>query len=158
MSTYYSKKESNEANSALDKGNPMCNLFPTEVACTGAIGGGCGDVHSALCILSNNLFNQYFFLILWFWWVFLLCLSFLGLVYRAAQMSIPSFSKFVFKTYLNTFGLDDAVDDLNLRPSEYFLLGRLSMNVKGSTMQEVLKELNPTKEEAGNLLEHNTQV
>ena len=124
--------------------NPMCNVFPTEVACnycTGSIGGGCNDKHSHLCILSNNLFNQYFFLILWFCWVSLLTISALGLVYRAAQMSIVSFSKIVLKGYLNTFGFDDAVDDLTLGSSDLFLLGKLAMNVKGSTMQDVLREL-----------------
>ena len=139
----------------------MCNLFPTEVACnycTGSIGGGCNDKNSIICILSNNLFNQYFFLILWFWWVFLLFISILGLFYRAAQMSITSFSKSVFKTYLTSYGLDDAADSLTLRPSDYFLLGKLAINVKGSTMQEVLIELkypNESKEEGENLVSEN---
>jgi len=147
VNNYFSTKLSKEqldANPGLEKPNPMCNLFPTEVACnicTGAISGGCGDKSSLLCILSNNLFNQYFFLILWFWWVFLLSISILGLFYRAAQMSIPSFSKAVFQTYLTPCGLDYTASKLSLRPSDYFLLGRLAINVKGSTMEEVLNEL-----------------
>ena len=126
----------------------MCSLFPTEVACnlcTGSIGGGCNDRSSILCILSNNLFNQYYFLILWFWWIFLLAISILGLIYRAAQMFIPYVSKAVFQTYLTPYGLDYAVARLSLRPSDYFLLGRLAINVKGSTMEEVLNELKYTK-------------
>merc|ERR1719470_813132 len=106
----------------------MCNLFPTEVACnycTVAIGGGCNDRNSILCILSNNLFNQYFFLILWFWWVLLLSISILGLVYRAAQMSLPAVSKAVLQSYLTPMGLDQKINKLSLRPSDYFLLGRL---------------------------------
>jgi hypothetical protein len=140
VNNYYSAQNENVA-------NPMCNLFPTEVACnlcTGSIGGGCNDKYSILCILSNNLFNQYFFLILWFWWVFLLSISILGLIYRAAQMSIPSVSKAVFQTYLTPYGLDYSVTKLSLRPSDYFLLGRLAINVKGSTMEEVLNELKYT--------------
>ena len=134
-----------KSNPSLEKPNPMCSLFPKEVAynlCIGSIGGGCNDRSS---ILSNNLFNQYYFLILWFWWIFLLAISILGLIYRAAQMSIPSVSKTVFQTYLTPYGLDYAVAKLSLRPSDYFLLGRLAINVNVSTMEEVLNELKYTK-------------
>ena len=125
--------------------NPMCNLFPTEVACnlcTGSIGGGCNDRQSTICILSNNIFNQYFFLILWFWWIILLSFSLLGLVYRFAHISIPSFSKFVLQSvYLCPFGLEGRVQMLPLTCAECFLLCRLALNLKGSTMEKVLKEL-----------------
>merc|ERR1711874_647644 len=147
VNNYYGTKPSPEelkSNPGLAKPNPMCSLFPTEVACnlcTGSIGGGCGDKLSLLCILSNNLFNQYFFLILWFWWVILLSISILGLVYRAAQMSLPAVSKAVLQSYLTPMGLDQKIHKLSLRPSDYFLLGRLAINVKGSTMEDVLSEL-----------------
>merc|ERR1711892_1028859 len=139
VSNYY------QGGSKETKANPMCNLFPTEVACnlcTGSIGGGCNDKSSILCILSNNVFNQYFFLILWFWWVLLLTISMIGLTYRLAQMFINSFSKSVLKVvYLAPYGLDQKVNMLSLSSAEYFLLGRLAMNVKGSTMEKVIKEL-----------------
>jgi len=142
VNNYFSHMKSNSEDK---KTNPMCNLFPTEVACkycTGSIGGGCGDKSSIICILSNNLFNQYYFLIIWYWWVGLLSFSLFGFLYRLAQMSVPSFSKTVFLKYLTPFGLDDdKCAKLSLRPSEYFLLGRLAINVKGSTMEAVLTEL-----------------
>jgi len=139
VSNYY------QGGSKKTEANPMCNLFPTEVACnlcTGSIGGGCNDKSSILCILSNNVFNQYFFLILWFWWVLLLTISMIGLTYRLAQMFINSFSKSVLQVvYLAPYGLDQKVNMLSLSSAEYFLLGRLAMNVKGSTMEKVIKEL-----------------
>jgi len=146
VSNYFNSlsNEQLKSNPDLQSPNPMCNLFPTEVACrycTGAIGGGCGDVSSIICILSNNLFNQYYFLIIWFWWVVLLFISVLGLLYRIAQMTVPAFSKAVFQSYLTTHGLEYKVGKLYLRPADYFLLGRLSINVKGSTMGEVVNEL-----------------
>jgi len=151
VNNYYATKlapKEHEENKGLPKPtNPMCNLFPTEVACnlcTGAITGGCDD-KSKLCILSNNLFNQYFFLILWFWWIILLAISVLGLVYRAAQISMPAISKAVFQSYLTPLGLENKIHNLSLRPSDYFLLGRLAINVKGSTMEEVVDELFDTK-------------
>jgi len=126
------------------KANPMCNLFPTEVACnvcTGAIGSGC-DWSSHLCILSNNLFNQYFFLVLWFWWILLLVISVLGLTYRLAQIFINPFSKRVLQAvYLAPYNLEQEINELSLSSSEYFLLGRLAINIKGSTLEKVIEGL-----------------
>merc|ERR1712079_733338 len=86
--------------------NPMCNLFPTEVSCSVATGGidGNADVTNILCILSNNLFNQYYFLVLWVWWVILLGLSGAGFVYRVAQIFSKDVSKIVLIYKLSPLG------------------------------------------------------
>ena len=75
--------------------DPMCELFPTEVACNINIGSTTGamDRTNFLCILGNNLFNQKYFFVLWLWWVTLLSISLLGLVYRWARIMVPSFSR-----------------------------------------------------------------
>merc|ERR1712106_338680 len=144
---YYGTKPTQEelnSNPGLAKPNPMCSLFPTEVACnlcTGSIGGGCNDKYSILCILSNNLFNQYFFLILWCWWVFLLFTSILGLIYRAAAMTIPAMSQTIFRFHLTPFGLEYKASKLSLRPADLFILGRLANNLKGHVMEGVMDEL-----------------
>ena len=148
VNEFFSTKQAddNKFNPGLQKSNPMCSLFPTEVACnycTGSVGGGCNDKKSHLCILSNNLFNQYFFLILWFWWVFLLVVSCLGFVYRVAQMFIPAIAKIVLESYLMPYGLELSPNMKNLTTSDYFLLGRISINIKGSTMKDVLSEFTP---------------
>jgi hypothetical protein len=60
VSRFFSLSEELQANTP----DPMCNVFPTEVACTvytGSIGGG-ADTQSHLCILSNNVINQKYFL------------------------------------------------------------------------------------------------
>jgi len=142
------------SNQGLDKPNPMCNLFPTEVACnvaSGSISGGAGDRDSILCILSNNLFNQYFFLILWFWWVVLLSISVLGLLYRAAQLSIPSFGQSILLLHLTPVGHEYKASKLYLKPGDMFLLGRLVLNVKGSIMEEVLDEIMRRESKQGDL-------
>ena len=79
--------------------DPMCELFPTEVACNINIGSTTGalDRTNFLCILGNNLFNQKYFFVLWLWWMFLLILSMLGLVYRAARITIPSLSRYLLQ-------------------------------------------------------------
>merc|ERR1712183_615591 len=45
--------------------NPLCNVFPSVVSCNVRTGGATGspDLTNVLCLLSNNLFNQYYFLI-----------------------------------------------------------------------------------------------
>ena len=157
VNNYYSSKPTPEelvANPDLEKPNPMCSLFPTEVACnlcTGSIGGGCGDKQSIICILSNNLFNQYFFLILWFWWILLLSISILGVLYRAAQLSIPSFSQSILLLHLTPVGHEYKASKLQLRPGDMFLLGRLTLNVKGSIMEDVLDEIMRCKGKKGDL-------
>ena len=93
----------------------MCSLFPTEVSCTvetGGIAKGSVDVKNMICLLSNNLFNQYFFLVLWCWWVIILVLSSLGLVYRLAQLVVPQLGRYVPDEY---FSYNPRHDSLNLR-------------------------------------------
>ena len=70
---------------------------PLQVACYIRIGATTGaiDRTNYLCILSNNLFNQKYFLILWVWWIFLLVVAILGLIYRVARILVPDFSRFV---------------------------------------------------------------
>jgi len=131
-------------NSTKGEVNEMCNLFPTEVSCNVKSGGIDGGVDNAntLCILSNNLFNQYYFLILWFWWVSLMAISAGGFVYRLAQILSSAVSKqiFIFKTKLYVENLD--VENIgNYSQEEYFLLGRICQNLKGSQIQQLMKEL-----------------
>merc|ERR1712200_133825 len=70
--------------------NPMCDIFPTIVSCNVKTGGATSltDSHNHVCLLSNNLFNMYYFLILWFWWVVLIALSIYNLVLRVAAVLI----------------------------------------------------------------------
>ena len=65
-----------------------------QVACYIRIGATTGAVDRSnyLCILSNNLFNQKYFFVLWLWWFFLIAISVLGIVYRFARIMIPNLS------------------------------------------------------------------
>ena len=87
--------------------DPMCNVFPTEVACnvgTGSIGGGT-DKASLLCILALNVINQKYFLALWWWWVILLTISSVGFLYRLAQMTVPGVSRLLLRHKLDQAAL-----------------------------------------------------
>lgn len=65
------------------------------MACTLRYGATTGalDRSNFLCILGNNLFNQKYFFVLWLWWAALLLFSALGVIYRVARITIPSFSR-----------------------------------------------------------------
>ena len=124
--------------------NPMCNLFPTEVSCSVATGGidDNADVTNILCILSNNLFNQYYFLVLWIWWVILLGLSGAGFVYRVAQIFSKDVSKIVLIYKLSPIGQGGMARKLHkYGQADYFLLGRICQNLKGSQVEEIMTEL-----------------
>jgi len=125
--------------------NPLCNLFPTVVSCNVRTGGATGnaDLNNILCLLSNNLFNQYYFLILWHWWVALLTVSTLGLVYRLAQIFSPGVSKMVFVYKMEPHAQDKMAAQLeDLGSADYFLLGRICQNLKGTQIGKVFEELN----------------
>jgi len=124
--------------------NPLCNLFPTVVSCTILSGGATGnpDKDNILCLLSNNLFNQYYFLIIWYWWVALLTASALGFVYRLAGIFSQGVSKWVFVCKMEPHGQDKLAARLvDLSSADYFLLGRICQNLKGSQIARVLQEV-----------------
>jgi len=140
--------------------NPLCNVFPSVVSCNVLMGGSTGgvDKKNILCLLSNNLFNQYYFLIIWYWWVTLLTLSALGLVYRLAVLFSQDVSKWVFVFKMEPHGMDLKAGRLEeLSSADYFLLGRICQNLKGSqigqVLDEVKKQLNKT-EPAGEAVEN----
>merc|ERR1712062_551299 len=122
--------------------NPLCNVFPSVVSCNVLMGGSTGgvDKKNILCLLSNNLFNQYYFLIIWYWWVTLLTLSALGLVYRLAVLFSQDVSKWVFVCKMEPYGLDlKELGQLEkFSPADFFLLGRICQNLKGSQIVDVL--------------------
>merc|ERR1712241_838991 len=127
-----------------DKVNPLCNVFPSVVSCTLLTGGATGnpDQTSILCLLSNNLFNQYYFLIIWYWWLTLLVFSALGLVYRLAELLSQDVSRWVFICKMEAHGHDRTAARLvGLSSAQYFLLGRICQNLKGSQIGKVLQEL-----------------
>merc|ERR1712066_993315 len=122
---FYANTE--EDRKSLKMVNPMCNVFPTEVSCDVASGGisGSADVRNKLCILSNNMFNQYYFLILWIWWLFLFSLSIVCLIFRLLQFMVPAFSAAVFRSHLSQYNLQFWASDLEylkLKQWDYFLL------------------------------------
>jgi len=122
--------------------NPMCELFPTEVACYITIGATTGgkDQSNYLCILSNNLFNQKYFLLVWLWWVCLIVVSVLGMVYRVSRMMMPELSRTLLKW--KVMGYKYEMNSLhNLTGADYFMLDRMLDSLPRKVFAEVLTEV-----------------
>jgi len=119
--------------------DPMCELFPTEVACYIRIGATTGaiDRSNYLCILNNNIFNQKYFLVLWIWWFFLIGASVLGLIYRFARIMIPDLSRSILMRKVRAWRLDN----LDLSGADCFVLDMLSDNMPHNVMDQVLGEI-----------------
>ena len=97
--------------------NPMCELFPTEIDCALKVGSAVGAVitRSHMCILSNNIFNQKYFLVLWFWWMMVIFVSLIVLISRFLRLTLPGFSKSLLMKKVNW-------SELHLSNSEWFVL------------------------------------
>jgi len=122
--------------------NPMCELFPTEVACYITIGATTGgkDQSNYLCILSNNLFNQKYFLIVWLWWVFLLAISVLGMVYRVSRIVIPGLSKVLLLRKVERNSRRQLMNS-KLTKAECFVLDRISNLIPRKVFMQVITEV-----------------
>merc|ERR1712048_1263982 len=141
---YGSKFAAYSSSSETESVNPLCNLFPSVVSCTLLTGGATGnpDQTNILCLLSNNLFNQYYFLIIWYWWLTLIVFSALGLVYRLAELLSQDVSRWGFVCKMEPHGQDRTAELMEeLSSAEYFLLGRICQNLKGSQVGQVLQEV-----------------
>jgi len=135
--------------------DPMCELFPTEVACYIRIGATTGaiDRTNYLCILSNNLFNQKYFLVLWLWWFALIGVSVLGLIYRFARIMIPDLSRSILMRKVRALIPDLSrsilmrkvrawrLDNLELSGADCFVLDMLADNLPHTVMDQLLGEI-----------------
>jgi hypothetical protein len=119
--------------------DPMCELFPTEVACYIRIGATTGSIDRSnyLCILSNNLFNQKYFLALWLWWLALAIISVIGIIYRLARIAVPDLSRSILMRRVKAWRLEN----LELTGVDCFVLDMLAVNIPHNIMDQVLAEI-----------------
>merc|ERR1712165_444129 len=116
--------------------DPQCALFPTVVSCDVKLIGisGVADQDNYACLLANNVFNQHYFLLLWFYWIVLIAISGLLLVFRLATIAIPAFSKMKFRA---RFG--STKQEKELSSGQYFALEMMARNMDMDTMKQVLE-------------------
>merc|ERR1712049_56903 len=127
--------------------NPMCNVFPTEVSCNVYFGALQGEIQeeNKLCMLSNNIFNQYYFFVLWFWWVIMLTLSLVFLVYRLIFLMVPSFPVVVLENSLSDKGYkldqDSTYFFQKQKQWDAFLLMQVTGNLNSRNTKHLLDEM-----------------
>ena len=116
-----------------------CFTISLQVACYIRIGATTGaiDRTNYLCILSNNLFNQKYFLVLWLWWFALIGISVIGLIFRFARIMIPDLSRSILMRKVRAWRLDT----LQLTGAECFMLDVLADNLSHPAMDLVLEEV-----------------
>ena len=107
--------------------HPACHIFPTEVSCKFTASSVSGHLNETnfLCILTNNLFNQLFFFILWIYWVFILLVSILGLVFRFMRFHSSAISKYFCLRKIKNPAHHRKISMILLKPSEWFVLEEL---------------------------------
>merc|ERR1711994_68831 len=137
----YKNKDINTIRNA-EINDPQCALFPTVVSCDVKLIGIAGgtDKYNGACLLANNVFNQHYFLLLWFYWIVLFVISSLHLVFRLATITIPAFSKMMFRA---RFGSTKQQKELS--SGQYFALEMMARNVDMLTMKQVLKGIEEEK-------------
>merc|ERR1711892_1569060 len=125
--------------------DPMCELFPTEVACNINIGSTTGamDRTNFLCILGNNLFNQKYFFMLWLWWVLLILISIFGIFYRLGRIMVPAFSRHLLARKIH----GKQLQGLHLTSGDCFVLEMVVDNMSQTPkdidqmLEEIVKKL-----------------
>ena len=123
--------------------NPMCTVFPTIVNCPPKIPSasqGAIDSKSILCILSQNLVNQYIYMILWWWFMVLFLSNGLMVIYRIVTIvnvgnARNTVVRYLMKTTSNVHPTMMATEESeefrnNLQIGEWFLLSRIGKNCK----------------------------
>jgi len=135
--------------------NPMCGVFPTMVNCLvkiPSVVGGATDSQSILCILSQNLVNQFIYIILWWWFIVLFLSNGVMVIYRIITIFNVFNARhtkllFLMKTWNNDHPTMKATDDFrnNLQIGEWFLLSQIGRNSNPHFFRKFLQEVvNPT--------------
>jgi len=128
--------------------NPMCDLFPTVVSCDMKTVGASGqpETFNGLCVLSQNIINQWIFLVLYFWYVLLFTLSAFYILYRISTIALPQLRTLVLRVRINErpWGQQGTPVGVVLRQcdiGDWFLLEQIGQNVNSVFFREFLKQL-----------------
>lgn len=107
--------------------HPACHIFPTEVNCRFKASSVTGhiDEKNFLCILTNNLFNQIFFFVLWIYWVFTICISLIGLLFRILRFNSAYVSKQVCLKRVKNPQYIKQIRLIMLKASDWFVFEEL---------------------------------
>ena len=82
--------------------DPMMKVFPRVTKCSFYSYGASGTVqnHDAMCILPINIVNEKIYVFLWFWLVFLCCVTLLDFIYQIFIIFNPTIVSFQLRLRL----------------------------------------------------------
>ncbi|KAF7997512.1 hypothetical protein HCN44_006083 [Aphidius gifuensis] len=124
-------------------------VFPKVTKCIFHKYGASGTIekYDALCILALNIINEKIYTLLWFWFIALSAMTFLGLVWRIATMVLHSRSK-QFNRYVFSMacpGKNNPWDILKITHKNYFgdwlFLYYIAKNVDNNVFRELLVQV-----------------
>ena len=126
-----------------DKAHPACHIFPTEVNCKFTVNSPTGHVNETnfLCILTNNLFNRFFFFILWIYWILISWLSIIGIFYRLVRFCSPSVSKYVCLRKIGNPTLGKRATNIMLKSHDWFVFEELLDRVRYIERESYLHQM-----------------
>lgn len=127
-----------------DGENPFNAIFPKTTKCKYRNYGPSGSLqtHDFLCILPLNVLNEKLYLILWFWMVFLVILSFLMVIYRLLVIGFPKIRAYILLVQVRYFDLKEMekiVDSINY--GGYFVLYMIGKNCNPFIFRELVSAL-----------------
>ncbi|RWS31382.1 Innexin inx2-like protein [Leptotrombidium deliense] len=125
--------------------DPLIRVFPRMTKCTFHKYGYSGTIerHDALCFLPLNIVNEKLYVVIWFWFLFLVIATFLGIADRVALLLFP-YWRFRRLRYLAPSTDKKTLKRLTNRVGNYFILQFLANNLKPSFFRDLIQEL--TKE------------
>lgn len=124
--------------------DPMARVFPRVTKCTYRKYGPSGTIQNfdSMCILPINIINEKIYVFLWFWFILLSLITFVGAAYHVLAMMKPSFTM----SYLSSKTMhqpDVHLEDVSasLEVGDWKLLYILGRNMEPITLAEFLREL-----------------
>merc|ERR1712038_1198220 len=145
---FYMNSDADRKSDGMSYYNPMCAAFPTEVSCMvpniGAAGGE--QYHNGLCILTQNIINEKIYLVLWFWYAFLVPVSFTFFFYRGFTILVYELRfNLLYKTICHKWDKDIRkclhYVLAKCQLGDWFVLYQLSKNCNPYFFREFIKEL-----------------
>jgi len=145
---FYMNSDADRKSDGMSYYNPMCAAFPTEVSCMvpniGAAGGE--QYHNGLCILTQNIINEKIYLVLWFWYAFLVPVSFTFFFYRGFTILVYELRfNLLYKTICHKWDKDIRkclhYVLAKCQLGDWFVLYQLCKNCNPYFFREFIKEL-----------------
>lgn len=126
--------------------DPMCEVFPKQVACYYSrygLGGG-RDSRSGVCILGLNMINDKVFLLIWVWQYMIILAGLIRVCTRSSQLLSAKVRYFLMKMKMNRYFKNNAHIKhiqhyvLNCSIGDWFVLYQMSKNLNRRFFGEFL--------------------